>query len=250
VDNIPRSKLYYIPDINKTDTLLIGYFHNAGDIVYYRKHQIEPEVFAEGLYGICEEYESDYLLYDFSLQEGDIYSYVCGYGGTTQRRVTSIEQVERGGFILKKIIFNDYDSSYWMEGMGSGQGFFEGKERIPTSEAFCIYICFSVNDEVLYMNPDYSECPIRTRGSNSIREIKSNSLMVFPNPMKSFATIQSDQPLKLIQLYDISGFLLYEQPCNNELQIVIQKQSLSSGMYFVKSILQNGSMQIKKLIIQ
>ncbi len=91
VDNIPRSKVYYIPDIYKTDTLLIGYIHVVGEVVYYRKHQLGPGEFAQGLYDIFSEYESDYPLYNLSLQEENI-----AY-------------------------------AYW----GSSQGFFHGKESTP-----------------------------------------------------------------------------------------------------------------------
>jgi hypothetical protein len=129
VDDIVRSKLYYIPNINKTDTFLTGYFHIAGDIVFYRKHEIELGVFANGLYEICEEYELDYPLYDFSLQEEDIYPYACNY---VELKVTSIEYVEFGGFIRKKIIFNGNYPFYWMEGMGSFEGFLVVKSIFPS----------------------------------------------------------------------------------------------------------------------
>ena len=253
VDDILRSKLYYIPDINKAkpDTLLVGYFHIVEKVVFYRIHEIEKGVYAVGLYPICSEYESDYPLYDFSLQEGDIYSYFCdSYDFELWQLVTSVQQVEFGGSNRKKIIFNGYNSLFWLEGMGSNRGFFCWKETgIPKSESvFHDYICFSVNDEVLYINPFYSKCPVPQ--FNAIPEVKTNSLSIFPNPMKSTATIQSDQPLQSIQIYDISGVLLYQQTCNGELQVTINKQSLLQGTYFIKVTLQTGETQIEKLIVQ
>jgi len=243
VDNILRSKLYYIPDINKTDTILTGYFHVVGKIVYYRK-------VTDVQNGICDEFKSDYPLYDFSLQEGDIYSF-CWAGESTSLKVTSVEQVEFGGSIRKKINFEGYPHcpNYWIEGMGGCNGFFEGYEGVPTADGWHYdYICFSVNNEILYMNPNYSECP--TSGLNSLREIKADPLTVFSNRMKSTVTVQSVQPLKLIQIYKINGILLCERPCNGELSVVVPNQSLSSGIYFVKCILQNGNVETKKLIIQ
>ena len=246
VDDITRSKCYYIPNINKTDTLLIGYFHIIENIVYYRIHEISQGVFAKGLYGLCPEYKLDALLYDFSLEEGDVFSRACDWG---KMNVTSIEYVEFGGKMRKKIMFNGHDSFYWLEGMGSNDGFFDGIEKIPTSaDESSERICFSINNEVLYMNPYYSECP--EPKLNSIREINLNGLTIFPNPMQSVATVQSGQPLELIQIYDIAGILVHEQACKGELQTVIRKQSFSQGIYFVKIVLQNGNTQIKKIIIQ
>lgn len=250
VDNITRSKCYYIPDIDKTDTLLIGYFHVVDSIVYFQIHKNEDGSYSRGLYEFCEGYRSDCPLYDFSLKEGDIFSYTCcNDDGSWGIKVTSIENVEFGGQMRKKIIFNGYDTSYWMEGMGSNNGFFYGIEKIPTSDGrSSMEICFSVNDVVLYMQPSYSECPVSQL--NSIQEIKPNRLTIFPNPMKSAATVQSGQPLSLMQIYNVGGVLVHEQVCNGKLQNTIDTRSLSPGMYFVKCISQAGNMQIEKLIIQ
>jgi hypothetical protein len=68
--------------------------------------------------------------------------------------------------------------------------------------------------------------------------------------MKSTTVIECTQALKSVQIYDISGVLLCEQPCDGEFQVVIHKQSLPQGICFVKSILQNGNIEITKLIIQ
>lgn len=247
VDNITRSKCYYIPDINKTDAVLVGYFHVVDSTVYFQLHKNEEGFYNRGLFTFCEGYGSDCLLYDFSLQEGDTFTYSC-CGDFVGTNVTSVEQIEFGGKERKKIIFNDLDSFFWIEGMGSNMGFFPGIELIPTSEDSYDYICFSVNDEVLYMNPYYSECPVSNL--NSIQKITPNRLTIFPNPMGSAATVQSDQPLNSLQIYNVYGVLLREQVCNGKLQTLIQKQSLPSGMYFVKCISQAGNMQIKKLIIK
>ena len=171
VDNITRSKLYYIPDISRTDTLLIGYFHVIDSIVYYRMHSFYDED-SQAVECLCEEYASDYPLYDFSLKKGDRY-YQCG-SAYRFYEVTSIEYVEFGGKLRKKINFHD---DYWIEGMGSYQGFFEGKHRLPNvdgsfvscGDAWIDYVCFSVNDEVLYMNPSYSDCPIPKFGQEFYR---------------------------------------------------------------------------------
>jgi hypothetical protein len=248
VDNITRSKCYYIPDIDKTDTFLIGYFHVVDSIVYFQVHQNEDGYYSIGLHRFCDGYNLDNPLYDFSLEEGDVFSNACDYVQSGQELEISVSQIEFGGKMRKKIVFGNDSYSYWVEGMGSNRGFFDGIELIPTSEDSYDYICFSVNDEVLYLNPAYSECPVSQL--NSIRKITTNRFTIFPNPMKSTASVQSNQPLSQIQIYNAYGALVLEQVCNGELQTRIDKQSLSPGTYFVKCISQTGNTQIEKLIIQ
>ena len=91
-------------------------------------------------------------------------------------------------------------------------------------------------------------------GFNTIVSIEAvnptHYLQIFPNPMQSVATVQSEQPLSLIQIYNVTGTLVHEQDCHGEFQTLIYKQSLSSGMYFVKSISQTGDVGTKKLIVK
>lgn len=243
VDNITRSKCYYIPDINKTDTLLIGYFHVVDSIVYFQVHENEDGSYSQGLYSFCPRYNLDYPLYDFSLKEGNIFN-TCW----NDVEVTSIEQVEFGGKMQKKITFNNDSTTCWIGGMGSNRGFFFANEEVPTSsDRFSDEICFSVNDTVLYMNPAYLECPVSQL--SSIQEISPNRLTIYPNPTKSTITVQAGQPLSSIRIYDISGILALERVCNGKLYALINIQTLSSGIYFVRCISQTGNMQLKKIII-
>jgi len=248
VDNIKRSKCYYIPDINKPDTLLIGYFNIVDSVVYFQIHKNEDGTYSRGLFGFCEAYNSNRPLYDFSLKEGDTFNYTCFDDEGWSMKVTSIGQEYLGGIMRKKIFFNGSDNIYWIEGMGSSLGFFEDIEAIPTSEDSYDYICFSVNDEVLYMNPAYSECPVSQL--NSIQKIATNQLSIFPNPIKSTGTLQSNQPLALIQIYNVYGALVREQVCNGELQAHIEKQSLSSGMYIYKALDLAGNNYSGKFVIK
>jgi len=239
IDDIKRSKLYYIPDIYIKDSLLIGYFHVIDSIVYYQIRNLYSGD-SYGLELICDEYGSNYPLYDFSLKKGDTY-YQCGF--PQKLEVTSIEYIEIGGKLRKKIIF-DWD--IWIEGMGSIKGFFEGKYEPCICSSVIEYICFSVNDEVLYMNSNYSECAY---SGYSIEQIKHNNLTITPNPMKSYATIDSGDTLDLLLFYNINGVLVREQICN-EMQIVIHKENLPQGIYFLKCFLKTGDMQTIKLIIK
>ena len=241
--------MYLIPDINRRDSVLIGFTHIQEDIVFFRL-----EIDKHPYNGICNEYDyrlQESPLYDFSLLIGDSFDYNCS------RRVfpvSDIDAIELGGITRKKItfmhdLFLEEIADEWIEGMGSVNGLFYGKEDIPARDDYGKYfVCFTLSDELIYLNPRYSECPVPQ--FNAIPEVNANPLKVFPNPMKSAATIQSGLPLQLIQIYDISGVLLWEQACRGELQATINRQSLLQGSYFIKVTLQTGEIRTEKLIIQ
>jgi len=255
IDDILRSKLYYIPDINRRDSVLIGFIHVQESTVVYRIKD-ERGLGLGPYHLICvggnikKDVPQEFPLYDFSLSIGDSFTFNC-YPATYP--VSNIDDIDLGGISRKRMIFTDkfgYIQDQWIEGMGSVNGLFFGKENKPISASniWHVFVCFSLNDEVLYLNPEYSECPVPE--FNSISVVRTNPLRIFPNPMKSAATIQSSQPLQLIQIYDISGVLLYKQACKGELQTTINKQSLLQGTYLMKVTMQTGGTRTKKLIIQ
>jgi hypothetical protein len=279
-DGILRSKLYYIPDINRKDSVLMGFIHIQENKVFFKTIFNEDDPYASLLpiFGLCFEEYPVSLLYDFSLSIEDVF-YPCGTSNpgfcetnpdicetvpdfcenypdicetNFYLHVLDIDSIELGGVKRKRMAVgkNEHISDYWVEGMGGLRGLFYHKHTaIPTSENISKhFVCFTQDNELIYLNPDYSECPIPQ--FNAIPEVKTNLLRVFPNPMKSVVTIQSDQPLQAIQIYDISGLLLHKQACNGELQTVVERESLLQGTYFMKITFQTGETRTEKLIIQ
>ena len=252
IDDILRSKLHLIPRTS-TDTDIVGFIHIQDSTVFYRG------VTRNAYYPLCDVYhQQDYPLYDFSLSIGDSFfdcSASMHYVDWDYYSVLDVDAVNLGGIGRKRITLawtweeQQYIRDQWIEGMGSVNGLFYGKEAIRRSDGSNKYfVCFTQNDELIYLNPRYSDC--QGLSFKAIPEVKTNPLRIFPNPMKSTATVQSDYPLQSVQIYDISGVLLYKQTCKGELQTTINKQSLLQGSYFIKVILQTGETQIEKLIVQ
>ncbi|MDR0437338.1 MAG: T9SS type A sorting domain-containing protein [Bacteroidales bacterium] len=239
IDGIQRAKLYIFYSPNSADSYLIGFFHIQGNSVFFRS----LNNFA--YYPICSDYYlQDGLFFDFSLLEGDSFEN-CTYPGMSI--VSSVDSIELGGINRKSITFG-INGGQWTEGIGSLDLFY-GKEWIPTGFYGKHLVCFTLNDELIYLDPRYSKCPV-LGNATTILETKNNQLTIFPNPAKSTVTVQSDHSLKRLQIYDISGTLLHEQSCNGELQTTIQKLPHPPGMHFVKITLQSGDVYTKKLIIQ
>jgi len=73
---------------------------------------------------------------------------------------------------------------------------------------------------------------------------KDLHVQVFPNPTSSVINIQSARPIKYVELYDVSGKVVMRK---NELCSSLNISSLSKGIYFLKTMLDNG-MTISKII--
>jgi hypothetical protein len=139
-------------------------------MVYYRKHEISQGVFAEGLYEICPEYESDYPLYDFSLEEGMIFEYIephviPEYEYPVSLYVKNVNFVEINGVQKKQIRLEVFApdlgvnnmSVTWIEKVGSLNGLFYPCGILAPGVKRDL-LCYFQNNKLFYKNPNYSEC--------------------------------------------------------------------------------------------
>jgi hypothetical protein len=95
--------------------------------------------------------------------------------------------------------------------------------------------------------------PIETSMANTTFEILSNSdfeidqsIVVFPNPTNSIVTINCNNSIQSVQLYDVQGRLLQTQVIN-EVQTSINISEKSNGIYFVKINSDKGS-KVEKIV--
>jgi len=237
IDNIKRSKVYFIPNINKRDTLLCGYFYVKDKTVYYR-------IVSRGYLPLYNEYlyiDNDYPLYDFSLEEGDtcdIESMMYG------RVVNSVDTLLIEGINHKRINFNQIS---WIEGIGCTKGLFYHVQEIPTGEAFCQLICFSHNDTVLYLNPLFSECP--QADFSSINEMKQNMVNISYNPTERTISITSPYLINQVKIVNASGILLQEEQINGKYQTIVHIEHLpETGVCVAQIVFQDGRTVSKKII--
>ena len=91
-------------------------------------------------------------------------------------------------------------------------------------------------------------------GPNGVNNVSlSEGLTIFPNPAKegrvTLLITHADRSLSnYVQLFDVSGRMLkiYHPVINEPLEI----DGLSRGVYFFKAVIADGSVQVKKLIVQ
>ncbi|MCL2596773.1 MAG: hypothetical protein FWD66_03760 [Paludibacter sp.] len=114
-------------------------------------------------YFIPANSETEYLLYDFSLEEGMIFTYMEISAFPVSLYVKNINFVEINGVQLKQIQFtkqppyDDVVRATWIEKIGSLDGlFYPCGMLVPGVKRELL--CYFQSNELFYKNPEYSEC--------------------------------------------------------------------------------------------
>jgi PKD repeat protein len=85
-------------------------------------------------------------------------------------------------------------------------------------------------------------------GGVGVNELNQNAVTVFPNPVKDIMTIQANSNIKEIMIYNAAGQVVIKQMVNAK-TISVNSSGLTTGIYNLKAILDNGTVN-KKVVIQ
>jgi hypothetical protein len=85
----------------------------------------------------------------------------------------------------------------------------------------------------------------------SVSELnKYNYLNIYPNPTSGIVTISSTQTIANIEVFDVTGKLVYNQQNNNhQSNLEINLSALSNGIYFINTQNKFGGISKSKLVI-
>ena len=188
--------------------------------------------------------DTERLIYDFSLEEGMIFEYnTLGHPETLY--VKSVDSIEINGSMKKRIqITGNPDAEKirytWIEEIGSLDGILSmtfGNGGIRT------LLCYFQNEELVYKNPDYSECYYE--GYLADLPVEKNGLSVYPNPTSGELRVTSDElQVTRIEIFDIVGKMVYGQAYEHTIDISF----LSTGLYFLKVYDTNEQVTVVKII--
>ncbi|SHE99392.1 Por secretion system C-terminal sorting domain-containing protein [Arenibacter palladensis] len=78
---------------------------------------------------------------------------------------------------------------------------------------------------------------------------KSDSIMIYPNPVKNRLYIQSPEVIQSIQIFDFSGRILYIKFDVQKSEYLIEDINYPSGVYGIKITVSNSMEYVKKIII-
>lgn len=78
---------------------------------------------------------------------------------------------------------------------------------------------------------------------------QSSHVQLLPNPANNFTIIKSNEKIRSIMLYDLSGRMQFQKYCN-DYQLTLNTSSFSKGIYQLMIETDDHKMEYKKLVIQ
>lgn len=213
------------------------------------------------LFMIPKDSLNEYLMYDFSKSVGDTIIgnsflflpfnsslYNC------ENIIESIDSIQIQNLYRKRIKIKSTSSiptspiEYWIEGIGSTNGlFFPGYYNhnlidIPIRNL----LCFEYKKQVFFQ----SSTSCFYYSTSSVDDlIIVNDIRIFPNPFSSFTEIVFDGNVKsdetyTVSIYSLSGEIVKNEDFSYSERIIINRENLESGLYYV--ILKNKKQIISK----
>ena len=197
--------------------VLLGAYRNEDNQVYYCKWN-------------GSSYDDEVLLYDYDLTEGDYFN----DDDEHPMQVTEVSTIiDNNGVERKKITFSftglPQENEYWIEGVGSSKGFVNAGNYTPTDEGAIFHLlCYHVDDDVIFVNPEYNTCDIDEIEENNVE----NGVNIYPNPANDIVKILNinDLSINKIEITDITGRILMSLGNVEEINV----SNLPNGQYFIK----------------
>lgn len=216
-------------------THLDGAFRNEDNQVYYCKWNNQTA-----------SYDEEELLYDYDLEVGDFFH----DDDEHPMKVIEVSTItDELGISRKQITFEFIGlpnaTEFWVEGVGSSRGFMHvGQWEADHDSDGEMYhlLCYHVNNEVVYVNPEYNECDLPYAIEDNSVETE---VSIYPNPAKDIVNILNNNALNItnIQIIDLVGRIVLSTEQVQNINIT----NLPEGQYFVKII--GEKTLVKKLFI-
>ena len=230
IGGMEYTTIYVDSEVN--GNYLDGAYRNDDNQVYYCKWN-------------GSSYDDEFLLYDYDLEVGDFFHDDDDH----PMQVTEVTTItDLNGVSRKKITFSFSGltdvTEFWIEGVGSNRGFMHvGQwEADHDSEGEMYHmLCYHVDDDVIYVNPEYNDCDIDDIEENTVE----NSISIYPNPAKDVIKILTDNNLNItnVEILDLTGRTVLSTDKSADINI----SELPEGQYFVK--IYGESTIVRKLFI-
>lgn len=196
--------------------VLLGAYREEGAQVYYCKWN-------------GSGYDDEELLYDYDLEEGDFFNDLDEHPMVLNSvtTITDFNGVERKKYEFSFIGLED-ETEYWIEGIGSNKGFVNRGVYTPTNQGAIFHLlCYHVDDDLIFLNPEYNACDI-----DDINENEEPRLGIYPNPASNVVRVinVNNAPIEKIEVIDLLGRVV----CTASNSDYIDVSSLSEGQYLVK----------------
>lgn len=199
--------------------------------------------------------QQEFLLYDFSLTEGD--SILAESNGEYDLyfNVTDVDTIDYNGVERRKITLQFYNYAWvtWIEGIGNIEGllmdwrsYTMAMDPMPNVRLRC----YEHNEECLYSDFSFNESiydcytPLYTGFEENETQ---NNILLYPNPAKERLYINTSIPIKQMTICNLLGQEI--QKYNNlETTYSINISGLNEGVYFVKLSTEKGVYATKIIV--
>jgi hypothetical protein len=144
-----------------------------------------------------------------------------------------------------------YDNNEnWIEGIGSTRSLLSTLIPLPACACVQTVVCFRQPNKLIYMNPVYNQCFCFTTVGISNSETAIN-IALLPNPFSSETALKINGSLTNADLYiyDAFGRQVKEMKNRSGESIMISRNGLVSGLYYVCIIQDNKLLANTRLMI-
>ncbi|HMI07965.1 MAG TPA: T9SS type A sorting domain-containing protein [Flavobacterium sp.] len=205
----------------------------------------------------------DVILYDFSLETGDMIT--LGNGSVYTATVSTIDL---NGEPRKQITLNRnqpytpsnvyYDNEIWIEGVGSTRHPLVPGYQVAhsgTGSAVEHLTCAfqnGVNTYTMYIDPveGVANCDAMLLGTKDYEQL-TPGVSFHPNPFHTQLTIDSQSPLRngLVKLYNLQGQLIKTYSNLTGRDATLNRGNLPSGLYFIQLSDQDKLLKTAKIMV-
>ncbi len=199
--------------------------------------------------------QAEFLLYDFSLTEGD--SILAESNGEYDLyfNVTDIDTIDYNGVERRKITLQFYNYAWvtWIEGIGNIEGllmdwrsYTMAMDPMPNVRLRC----YEYNEECLYSDFSFDEsiydCYTPLYAGLEENETQNN-ILLYPNPAKERLYINTSIPIKQMTICNLLGQEIQKYNMTEKTSS-IDISGLKEGVYFVKLSTEKGVYATKIIV--
>jgi len=245
-DTVIGNQTYHKLNIHGVQVISTSTFTTCGNTVPRYKGAIRQDIPNKKVFIVPPSANSEQLLYDFNMQVGDVLKGHLASAST--ETVQAIDNVLVGNNYRKRWKIND--KLYLIEGIGSTWGLVERSWANATDWPTYMLTCFQQNGTTLYLNTSLaSDCNLIT--SVNPKEKNSVPLKISPNPFSTQAILSSDKLLNnaTLTVYNAFGQEVTQLTHISGQTIVLTREHLASGLYFIRLAQGDVTLAADKLVI-
>lgn len=225
IDSMPFAKLYMLAD---DDPIYIGAIReDSSRRVYFHGNLYEV------IHSLYQDTTMEYLLYDFSLDEGDTIA-ILTYdhsGDPLVLRVDHFDSVEVAGELRRTtFVSGQWWIDEWIEGIGSVAGILFPYYWQPFEGDWELF-CFEQGGKYVYPDTTFEGCI-----ATGIENVLPGSFFAYPNPTSGLLTVSLLEvagPAGLTIINILGQAQLHESVVVGSRQFQLDLTSLSSGLYII-----------------